>query len=220
MTAMPDAGRRKETPSMNSKSKAPKKATRPTLAEAKDSRPLEAHEVALSPNLQNAVGVYAWGTCAGKPDLQATAEGLSAQTRKVQSGDLAALEAMLYGQAITLQAIFTKLARRAAANDSVKPFQVNLTLALKAQAQCRATLEALAEIKNPRPVAFVRQMNMSAGPQQVNVTASPDALPGAGAGGRACRASRAGENLVLQNELSGGQVWPVGHPSGEHAKQS
>jgi len=30
-------------------------------------------------------------------------------------------------------------------------------LALKAQAQCRATLQTLAEIKNPHPVAFVKQ---------------------------------------------------------------
>ena len=41
-------------------------------------------------------------------------------------------------------------------------------LALKAQAQCRATLEALAEIKNPRPVSFVKQANIANGPQQVN----------------------------------------------------
>ena len=38
----------------------------------------------------------------------------------------------------------------------------------KRQAQCRATLEALAEIKNPRPVAFVKQANISGGHQQVN----------------------------------------------------
>ena len=42
------------------------------------------------------------------------------------------------------------------ANDGLKQFQVYLSLALKAQAQCRATPEALAEIKNPRPIAFVK----------------------------------------------------------------
>ena len=57
---------------------------------------------------------------------------------------------------------------RAANQDGLKQFQANLTLALKAQAQCRATLEALAEIKNPRPVQFVKQANMTTGPQQVN----------------------------------------------------
>jgi hypothetical protein len=43
-----------------------------------------------------------------------------------------------------------------------------LRLALKAQGQCRATLETLAVIKNPQPVAFVRQANIAHGPQQVN----------------------------------------------------
>jgi hypothetical protein len=38
---------------------------------------------------------------------------------------------------------------------------------VKGQAQCRATLEALAEIKNPGPVAFVEQANITNGAQQV-----------------------------------------------------
>jgi len=42
-----------------------------------------------------------------------------------------------------------------------------LRLALKAQGQCRATLETLAAIKNP-PVVFARQANIAHGPQQVN----------------------------------------------------
>jgi hypothetical protein len=50
-----------------------------------------------------------------------------------------------------------------------------LRLALKAQSQCRATLETLAMIKNPRPLAFVKHANIAAGPQQVN-----NAMPVAG----------------------------------------
>ena len=42
-----------------------------------------------------------------------------------------------------------------------------LRLALKAQAQCRATIETLADMKNP-PVVIARQANISNGPQQVN----------------------------------------------------
>ena len=42
-----------------------------------------------------------------------------------------------------------------------------LRLALKAQSQCRATLETLATIKNP-PVIYAKQANISNGPQQVN----------------------------------------------------
>ena len=44
-----------------------------------------------------------------------------------------------------------------------------MRLALKAQAQCRATVETLAEIKNP-PTLFARQANIAHGPQQVNNT--------------------------------------------------
>jgi hypothetical protein len=43
-----------------------------------------------------------------------------------------------------------------------------MRLALKAQSQSRSTIETLAEIKNPSHVAFVKQANISNGPQQVN----------------------------------------------------
>ena len=50
-----------------------------------------------------------------------------------------------------------------------------LRLALKAQSQCRATLATLAAVKNPQPVAFVRQANIAHGPQQVNNAAAAEA---------------------------------------------
>ena len=43
-----------------------------------------------------------------------------------------------------------------------------MRIALRAQPQCRATLETLAAVKNPSSVAFVRQANIAHGPQQVN----------------------------------------------------
>jgi hypothetical protein len=67
-----------------------------------------------------------------------------------------------------------------------------MMFALKAQAQCRATLEALAEIKNPRPVSFVKQANISNGPQQVN---NGTAAAGQGA------IAPAGEKEVSQSKL-------------------
>ena len=42
-----------------------------------------------------------------------------------------------------------------------------LRLALKAQSQCRASIESLAQIKNP-PVVYARQANFANGAQQVN----------------------------------------------------
>ena len=145
-----------------------KKATPTPPATTPDKRTLEPHELVLSPTIQSAVGIQAWGKFAGEVDLAKLLDDLRTRVEKVQGGDMRPVEAMLFGQAVTLETIFTSLSRRAASNDGLKQFQVNLTLALKAQAQCRATLEALAEIKNPRPVAFVKQANISNGPQQVN----------------------------------------------------
>lgn len=143
-----------------------KRTTPPATTTAK--QPLKPHELVLSPAIQSAIGIQAWGKFAGDADLAELLSGVAARTKKIQDGDMQPIEAMLYGQAMTLETIFTSLARRAAHNDGLVQFQANLALALKAQAQCRATLEALAEIKNPRQVAFVRQANISGGPQQVN----------------------------------------------------
>ena len=133
-----------------------------------DKRTLKPHELLTLPTVQSAIGIQAWGKFAGEVDLGELLKDLRERVEKVQGGDMRPVEAMLYGQAVTLETIFTSLARRAASNDGLKQFQVNLSLALKAQAQCRATLEALAEIKNPRPVAFVKQANISGGHQQIN----------------------------------------------------
>ena len=103
------------------------------------------------------------------------ARSLNEQAQSVKRGDLSGLEGMLGGQAVALNAIFAELARRAALHMSpnVDTKDRYLGLALRAQAQCRATVEALAEIKNPRPVAFVQQANIAHGPQQVNNGAVP-----------------------------------------------
>ena len=88
----------------------------------------------------------------------------------VNGGDMRSSETMLVGQAGALNAIFAELSRRAALNLGEYPeaFERYMRLALKAQAQARATLETLANIKNP-PVVFARQANINnGGQQQVN----------------------------------------------------
>ena len=96
-------------------------------------------------------------------------------------------------QAHTLDAIFSELSRRAALNMSeyLGATETFLRLALKAQSQCRATLETLAPIKNPQPVAFVRQAHIAAGPQQINNGVPSNGTP-------------AQEIEIKQPELSGG----------------
>lgn len=92
---------------------------------------------------------------------------LQKSTTKIEDGNLKSAEAMLFGQAHALQAIFMNFAGRAANQSSLKNLETFLRLALKAQSQCRATLETLATIKNP-PVIYARQANIANGPQQVN----------------------------------------------------
>ena len=104
-------------------------------------------------------------------DINSLIRELSGQVAAVNRGDLSRAEAMLIAQAHTLDEIFSSLARRSCRNINggyLNAAECYMRLALKAQSQCRTTLEALAEIKNPRPVAFVRQANISNGPQQVN----------------------------------------------------
>ena len=51
-----------------------------------------------------------------------------------------------------------------------------MRMALRAQSQCRATLETLAAIKNP-PIVYARQANVTTGPQQINNgTATPSRM--------------------------------------------
>jgi hypothetical protein len=80
---------------------------------------------------------------------------------------------LLTAQAHTLDGIFNHLARKALRCEYLNQYEAYLRLGLKAQSQCRATLETLAAIKSPKPVAFVQQANIAHGPQQVN-NAEPD----------------------------------------------
>ena len=95
--------------------------------------------------------------------LKETAQGFNA-------GDLSAAVTMLSSQAVALNAMFGELARRSAHNmgEYLDASERYMRLALKAQGQCRATLETLAVIKSP-PLVFARQANINnGGQQQVN----------------------------------------------------
>ena len=67
--------------------------------------------------------------------------------------------------------MFVYMANLAVKAEYVDQVDRYMRLALKAQGQCRATLETLATIKNPL-VVFARQANIAQGPQQVNNTVS------------------------------------------------
>jgi hypothetical protein len=112
-----------------------------------------------------------------QPNLSITelVASVKAHGEKANGNDLAAAEQMLMAQAIALNSIFAEMARRSALNmgDYLDATDRYMRLALKAQGQCRATLETLAAIKNP-PVVFARQANIAHGPQQVNNGVAPE----------------------------------------------
>lgn len=147
---------------------------------------------ALCPSINGASLIEAYqGNIMGKDvALSELVVGLADSCRRVKDGDLSTMEAMLISQATALQTMFTSLARRAANQEHLRQYETFLGLALKAQAQSRATISALVDLKFPRQATFVKQANIAHGPQQVNNSAAP-----AGA------ISHAEENKTEQNKL-------------------
>jgi|LauGreSBDMM110SN_4_FD.fasta_scaffold25200_2 hypothetical protein len=100
-------------------------------------------------------------------DTPTLIDTLRDQTVALQGGDLTYAESMLLSQASSLQALFVRLTERAIEQSQMSNIEGFMKLALRAQSQCRATLETLAAIKNP-PIIYAKQANVTSGPQQIN----------------------------------------------------
>ena len=150
-------------------------------------------EVATHPSLNAAMVIAGFGGSSGELELKALTLRLSDSVNAVLANDMRGPEAMLYSEAHALQAIFVDLSRRATKQSDMANYESFMRMALKAQNQCRMTLETLATIKNP-PAVFARQANIAHGPQQVNNQMMPAGEPRAGAG----------KTEKPQNKLSGG----------------
>ncbi len=103
-----------------------------------------------------------------QPGIMDFSEFVKDLAEQAKDGDLSMASRMLAAQAVTLDAMFTELARRAALNigehlDAVDRYG---RLALKAQANCRAALEALAKLHQPREQT-VRHVHVNEGGQAV-----------------------------------------------------
>ncbi len=122
----------------------------------------------LRPTVQAAVTLKEYGKIYGDLDLAGLIDALTVQTKAATDGDLGRGEAMLTAQAHILDAVFNNLARRAINAEYMDNFDRYLKLALRSQSQCRATWEALATMKNPPMMGYVRQANIAHGHQQVN----------------------------------------------------
>ena len=128
-------------------------------------------------------------------DINGLYSAVTEKNRDVRGGDLGHVETMLFSQATALDSVFHELLRRSAQNMGEYPeaFERYMKLGLKAQAQCRTTLEALAEIKQPKSLTITKQANI-AGQQVVN-----NGTMNTNGGGDPAR----GENQKPQNELLG-----------------
>lgn len=140
-------------------------------------------------------------------DIAAIGCQLRDQAAAVNRGDLSQAEAMLMNQATALQSLFARLAERGMGCDQAPAFEANMRMALRAQNQCRATIETLAAIKNP-PIVYAKQANIANGPQQIN---NGSTAP-----------SRAREIENEQTQLSGGshELLPDTRASGEASRKN
>ncbi len=103
-----------------------------------------------------------------KPDMFDYADVVKDTEKKAEGGDLGLASRMLAAQALTLDSMFTELARRSAINmgEYIGASEKYGRLALKAQSNCRATLEALAKLHQPREQT-VKHVHVNEGGQAV-----------------------------------------------------
>ena len=81
---------------------------------------------------------------------------------------MTSIEVMLVAQANSLQTMFVSLRRKAVNSSMLPQYTAFMNLALKAQSQSRATIQALVELKYPKQTNFVKQANIANGHQLIN----------------------------------------------------
>lgn len=121
----------------------------------------------LKPSSNAAAIVQEYAKPFGEQDMGALIDTLAVSIEQVQGGDMKQCEAMLMGQAHALQSIFMNFSRRALKQEYQRNLESFFRMAMKAQNQCRMTLETLAAIKNP-PMVIAKQANIAHGHQQIN----------------------------------------------------
>ena len=119
----------------------------------------------ISPALQSAATINEYVNSPIDLDLQAIIDCLDKQVSQVKNGNFDSIEQMLLVQAYTMDVIANNLFRRAKNQEYMSNLESYLKLGLRAQNQCRTTLEALMRAKNPK--THLSQTNIGYN-QQVN----------------------------------------------------
>ena len=126
-------------------------------------------KVSLSPSTMSAILTDSFtSSILPKTEILDVASALREKIITVQDGDMKPIEAMLIAQAQALETMFVSLGRQATSKTQLNQYTAFMNLALKAQAQSRATIQALIELKYPKQATFVKQANIANGNQQVN----------------------------------------------------
>lgn len=109
-----------------------------------------------------------FGTMQDAPGHEEYTEVFGMAGDEASKGNMALANRLLAAQALTLDNIFTEMARRMAANmgEYLGATETYARIAMKAQAQSRATLEALAKLHQPREQT-VRHVHVNEGGQAV-----------------------------------------------------
>jgi len=157
------------------KQRAPKtkgKRSFQALASEGEDNELVLSRLALSPSLRHASTASTFAApmfgdsheTAFENDVKVLKEAIA----KAGQGDKAFASELLAAQAVSLDAIFTELARRSAVNagSHLHATERYMRLALKAQSNCRATLDALAKLHQPREQT-VKHVQVNEGGQAV-----------------------------------------------------
>jgi hypothetical protein len=108
------------------------------------------------------------GQVPGDPQFDHYGKAIKAKAEQTAQGDLRLASDMLVAQAHSLDALFTELARRSTMNmgEYMGATESYGRLALRAQANCRATLEALMKLHQPREQT-VKHVHVNQGGQAV-----------------------------------------------------
>jgi len=126
-------------------------------------------KMALRPSVNAAWVINTYDPMFKNLNIGSLIDELGSSITEVIDGKMKKCEAMLLSQAYALQSIFTGLSQKAVEQSQLRHYSALLKLALKAQNQCRTTLETLANLKKP-PAIFANQANIAQGHQQVNNT--------------------------------------------------
>ncbi|WP_236643799.1 hypothetical protein [Flavisphingopyxis soli] len=157
------------------------------------------------------------------PGIGDYADHIHAVTHAAAGGDIAMASKILAAQAVTLDSMFAELARRAAMNmgDYINAAERYGRLALKAQSNCRTTLEALAKLHQPREQT-VRHVHVNEGGQAV-VADHFHNHTGAAKNGKSVKQSHAtgaaGASATLPSPDPLGNGVPIASRGGETAMQ-